>query len=544
MLRALYSGVSGLINHQMKMDVLSNNIANVNTVGYKGGRINFSEALNQTLSSASPGRGTGYINPMQVGLGMKTSSIENVFQQGNLESTGVVTDMALEGEGFFMLRTNSGDFYTRAGQFFFNADGKLVNQRGLSVQGWMVSEETDQLGFGAGNLNDVIIDPNLISEAVESENVWLSGNLNAGLKTTAQERSMENALTEAGVNATGATLLNNLEQVSNPYIANDTIEINGTNPDGSTVAATYTYAAGDTVQQLVDAISAAYTGATASIVDGKITLTDDVPGTSSTTLTLSDGLLNTGEAQFPNFEITTPGAISTSRTSVVVYDSMGGSHNVIVDFTKTVNNGEWTWEATTSGDETIVSGGTGTISFDDAGNMTSFLFDDGSTELVLDPGNGANLMNLTLHAESGSDYKGISQFESLSTLNVREQDGRATGSLIGLTIGYDGMISGSFSNGAIDTIAKIGIATFSNNGGLSDMGDGVYQESLASGAVSVRDLEIGDTTAIISGALEMSNVDLAKEFTEMITTQRGFQASSKVITTSDQILDELIRLKR
>jgi len=481
MLRALYSGVSGLINHQMKMDVLGNNIANVNTVGYKGGRINFSEALNQTLSSASPGRGTGYINPMQVGLGMKTSSIENVFQQGNLESTGVITDMALEGEGFFMLKTNSGDFYTRAGQFFFNADGKLVNQRGLAVQGWMVNDDTTQLGFGAGNLNDVIIDPNLISEAVETEHVWLSGNLNAGLETSAEVWAMGSALTEAGVDATGATLLNNLEQVSTPYVAGDTIEISGSNPDGTAVSATYTYAVGDTVQQLADAISAAYTGATASVVDGQITLTDDVAGTSSSSVSLSNGAANTGEITLPNFVNTNPGTTGTSRTSVVVYDSMGGSHNVIVDFTKTVNNGEWTWEASTSGDETIISGGTGTLSFDDAGVMTSFLFDGGFTELTLDPGNGANMMEVSLHAESGTDYSGISQFESLSTLNVREQDGRSTGSLIGLTIGYDGMISGSFTNGAIDNIAKIGIATFSNNGGLSDMGDGIYQESLASG---------------------------------------------------------------
>lgn len=544
MLRALYSGVSGLINHQMKLDVLGNNIANVNTVGYKSGRINFSEALNQTLSSASPGRGTGYINPMQVGLGMKTSSIENLFAQGNLEATGVITDMALEGEGFFMLKTNSGNFYSRAGQFFFNADGKLVNQRGLAVQGWMVNEETSQVGFGQGNLSDVVIDPNLISEALETENVWLSGNLNAGLETTAEVWTMGSALTEAGVDATGATLLNNLEQVSTPYVAGDTVEISGTNPDGSAVSVTYTYAAGDTVQQLIDAISAAYTGATATISDGQITLTDDVAGESSSSLSLSNGAANTGIIVFPNFVNTNPGATGTSRTSVVVYDSMGGSHNVIIDFTKTATNGQWTWEASTSGDETILSGGSGTITFNDAGVMTSFLFDGGEDELTLDPGNGAQTMNVALHAETGTDYSGISQYESLSTLTVRDQDGRSTGSLVGLTIGYDGMISGSFSNGAIDNIAKIGIATFSNNGGLSDMGDGLYQESLASGNVNVRGLEIGDSSAIISGALEMSNVDLAKEFTEMITTQRGFQASAKVITTADQILDELLRLKR
>ncbi len=176
--------------------------------------------------------------------------------------------------------------------------------------------------------------------------------------------------------------------------------------------------------------------------------------------------------------------------------------------------------------------------------MTSFLYDGGVDAITLDPGNGAESMDIALHAETGNDYSGISQFDSLSTLNVREQDGRATGSLVGITIGYDGAISGSFSNGAIDSIAKVALAKFKNTGGLSDLGDGIYQESLASGKVEIQDLEVGDPTAIISGSLEMSNVDLSKEFTEMITTQRGFQASAKVITTADQILDELIRLKR
>ncbi len=347
MLRSLYSGVSGLINHQMKMDIIGNNIANINTVGYKGGRINFSEALNQTLSNSTPGRGTGYINPMQVGLGMKTASIENIFTQGNLENTGIITDMALEGEGFFVLSSTSGDYFTRAGQFYFNADGKLVNQRGLAVQGWMYNDNTNTVGFGAGNMSDIVIDPNLISEAVETENVWLSGNLNAGLETVAEVWNMGSALTEAGANATGATLLNNLEQVSTPYVAGDTIVISGTDSDGTPVSATYTYAAGDTVQDLADAISAAYSGATATITDGKIVLTDDVAGTSSTTISLSNGTGNTGSITLPNYVNTVPGVTGTSRTSVVVYDSLGGSHNIIIDFTKTTMDGQWTWEAST-----------------------------------------------------------------------------------------------------------------------------------------------------------------------------------------------------
>lgn len=544
MLKSLYAGVSGLRNHQMKMDVLGNNIANINTVGYKGGRINFSEALCQTISNATPSRGTGFINPMQVGLGMKTSSIENIFTQGGLESTGITTDLALEGDGFFVVKSDDNQMYTRAGQFFFNLEGRLVNQRGLAVQGWMLSDAVVEAGLGSANLSDIVIDSNMISEAEETDNVYLTGNLNAGLETTTEVWTTGSALTEAGVDATAASLLNNLDQTTTPLIAGDTIEIVGTNPDGSAVSSTYTYVAGDTVQQLLNAIDAAYTGATSSIVDGNIVLTDAAAGDSSTTISLSNGAANTGAVNIASFANTTPGETATANTSVVVYDSLGAAHNLFVEFTKTTTDGEWTWQATTSGDETITGGGSGRAVFDSAGALVSFTYDGNVNELTMDPNNGANIFSFSLHTETTDEYTGLSQFDSLSTLNVREQDGRATGSLLGVTINRDGTISASFSNGEIESIAKIAMAKFATNGGLSDLGDGMYQESIASGEEQIISLEDNLTTSIVSGALEMSNVDLAKEFTEMIITQRGFQANAKVITTSDQLLEELVRIKR
>ncbi|HHE55158.1 MAG TPA: flagellar hook-basal body complex protein, partial [Caldithrix abyssi] len=276
MLRSLLSGVSGLRNHQMRMDVIGNNIANINTVGFKGGRLNFSEALSQTIGT--------YLNPMQIGLGMKTTSIENLFSQGSLEQTGVLTDMAIEGDGFFVLNAGEVRVLTRAGQFFFDADGKLVNHRGLAVQGWMMTDQNKSLGFGTGNLSDISIDMNMVSEPKETKNIWLSGNLNAGLKTTNEVWTLGSALTIGGANADATTDLNSLDQVSTPLVAGDTIEISGTNPDGSTVTATYTYTAGDTVQDLLDAINAAFSGATATIENGKIVLTDTEAGESSTTI--------------------------------------------------------------------------------------------------------------------------------------------------------------------------------------------------------------------------------------------------------------------
>ncbi len=540
MLRSLLSGVSGLRNHQMRMDVIGNNIANINTVGFKSGRLNFSEALSQTIGLAN----ATYINPMQIGLGMKTTSIENLYSQGSLEQTGVLTDMAIEGDGFFVLNAGEVRVLTRAGQFFFNADGKLVNHRGLAVQGWMMTDENQALGFGTGNLSDISIDMNMVSEARETQNIWLSGNLNAGLKTTNEVWTLGSALTVGGANADTTTDLNSLDQIATALVPGDTIEISGTNPDGTTVSATYTYNTGDTIQDLLDAINAAFTGASATFEDGKIVLTDTEAGDSSTTIRLTNGTGNTGRIDLANFVNTVAGETGRAKTSVVVYDSLGASHNVILEFTKTANPNEWTWVAKTTGDEQILAGSSGRATFNEAGMLTSFTFDNGDTQLQIDPNNGAEILSIDLHAESGEGRMGLTQFDSLSTVSVKEQDGRAVGRLVSLTIDNKGVINGTFSNGENVSLAKIALAQVPNKGGLLQLGEGLYQASVASGPEQIVELDDKSITSIVSGALEMSNVDVSKEFTDMITTQRGFEASARVITTADQMLDELIRLKR
>ncbi len=665
MLKALNSGVSGLRNHQMKIDVLGNNIANVNTVGFKGGRIMFSEALNQTLQNATPGVGTGFINPMQVGLGMNTSSIENVFTQGGLENTGVITDLALEGDGFFMVKSGDSDLYTRAGNFFFNADGKLVNQKGMAVQGWMLNGQQAVGGLGVGNTEDLIIDTGYVSPAEATQNIYLSGNINAGNRTIAEIWQSPSAFADkaivsgtaaapafplvitAGTNddltvniqdnatstisgditlaagsyadldalvtqiniqiaatpnistrveavnnggtlqfqqlngvetttitlndgtnsalasigftngdsdtaaiADGTTPLNSLLGVSTfseSMVAGDTIEISGTNPDGSVVTSTFTYGAandGTTLGELAAVIQSSYSGVTVTVESGSLVVTDNVAGDSSTTVNLANGSNNTGSVTFPGFTNTTPGNTGTATTSVLVYDSLGASHNVIIEFTNTENANEWTWQASTTGDASIASGGAGRVTFDENGSMTSFSYDGGVSQLTLNPGNGADQVDMLLHAESSDEFSGLSQFDAVSSLNVRDQDGKSTGTLIGITIDRGGVISGSFSNGDISSMAKIALAQFPNNIGLSDLGDGLYATSIASGDPQILDPSAAATSSIVSGALEMSNVDLANEFTELITAQRGFQANAKIITTADSILDEVIRLKR
>ncbi len=664
MLKSLFSGVSGLRNHQMKIDVLGNNIANVNTIGFKGGRIMFSEALNQSIKSANSG-----VNPMQVGLGMNTSSIENIWSQGGLETTGVATDLAIEGRGFFVVKNGDARMFTRAGNFFFNSNGKLVNHKGFAVQGWTLDPNSTQQtfgGLGLGNTGDITIDTSYTAPAVSTENVWLSGNINAGNRTVAEVwQSPESFINKAIVTGSGAppafpltinagvndqftvtiqdnatsqiqadltltagayadmdalvaelnsqiaatsnistrleavnnggtlefhqangnvntsitmtegngglaalgfntgdtataaqadatTELNNLLNVTNGLqglVAGDTIEISGTNPDGSIVTSVFTYGTGvgqdgTTLGDLATVLESSYSGVTVSIDSGNLVVTDNVAGESSTTINLTNSTTNTGTVTFPGFTNTVPGHTGTATTSVIVYDSLGGSHNLVVEFTNTGNANEWIWAASTTSGATIASGGSGRVTFDDSGHMTAFSYNGGVSQLTLNPGNGAEQLNLLLHGEGSEEFSGLTQFDAVSTLSVRDQDGRATGTLTGISIDRDGLITGSFSNGEVTAMAKVALAQFANELGLSDAGDGLYGASATSGDPQILKPEDDFSSSVVSGALEMSNVDLAKEFTEMITAQRGFQANAKVITTADTILDELIRLKR
>lgn len=658
MLRSLYAGVSGLRSHQSKLDVLGNNISNVNTVGFKGGRIVFSEALNQTLARGSKNSGTGFLNPAQVGLGVQVSSVDRMFSQGALENTGNVTDLAIEGEGFFVLRGGDRQLFTRAGNFYLDANGNFVNQNGLRVQGWMLTGDQEIINYGASNLQDIVLDSNISSKATATKNVWLSGNLNAGLTPDAQVWSSSSAVTTkatvtgtpiagavnvvAGTNDTFAielsggsaavsesltltagayadaaalvaeintqiaananlagnleaivdggavklrsldnnsnavitvrsgandvlgdlgfstgdtgsagsdaainTELNDLLQTTTNMVAGDTIEIRGTNPDGSAVTATFTYGTdGTAVQDLLTVINATFTGTTATFTDGQIVMTDTVPGDSESSIYLTNGTANTGGINIPGFANTVPGFTGRSSTSVVVYDSLGDAHNLIIEFTKTANAGEWTWDVTTSGDESVIGGGTGRAVFNEFGVLTSFTYDNNASQLVLDPGNDAANILIDLNPSGDKDFSGLTQFASNSTLNVREQDGRTNGELQGLLIDERGVLTGTFSNGETRDLARLAMAQFGNNHGLVDLGDGLNEESVSSGEADIFSPDGNQAVSIVSGALELSNVDLSKEFTELIVAQRGFQANAKVITTADTIIDEVIRIKR
>lgn len=408
MMRSLFSGVSGLKNHQTRMDVIGNNIANVNTVAFKAGRVNFEDILSQTVEGArSPQTGgMGGVNPKQVGLGMGISSIDTLFTPGSLQSTDNPTDFAVQGDGFFMVSDGSQVYYTRDGAFKTSADGALVNSNGFRLQGWMADAD--------GNIDS--------TQALQSITIPVGAQMKP--KATAQ-------------------------------IA----------------------------------------------FEGNL----DANATSG----------------------------SQWITSVQVYDSLGNSHNLTITFEKSgTTANEWDWEATLDGG--TIPGGTGTITFNPDGSINT-----GGTGTA-----AFTLMPVAQNISLSIDFSQLTQFGGNPTAYINFQDGYEAGSLDMVSTDSGGVLTGIFTNGQSKALAQIALATFSNPGGLLKEGGNLYQISNNSGLPNIGTADSGGRGSIAVGKLEMSNVDLAQEFTNMIVTQRGFQANSRVITTSDEMLQDLINIKR
>jgi flagellar hook protein FlgE len=415
-LRSLFAGVSGLRNHQLMMDVIGNNIANVNTIGFKAGRTTFSELYAQTLKSATqPVLNNGGTNPIQVGVGISVNTLDTLFSQGNIETTGQTTDLAISGPAFFVVNKDGKTLYTRVGTFQLDSTGKLVNPGDGSVLQGKMADAMGVIPSGTA-LQDIQIALDTQSPARATSTVKFAGNLDS------------------------------------------------------------TAAVGD-----------------------------------------------------------------TASASVSVFDSLGNRQTVTLTFTKTADN-NWSWAATVPAPATVTAGA-GTIVFNNDGTLNTFT----GNPLTINPNDGAAGMSITLDvgtptAAPPGVFAGITQTAGSSSITPREQDGYAAGALSNISIDANGRTLGTFTNGTVLTLAQVMLAEFANPGGLMRTGDNCYDISGNSGTPAV--ISPGDTSKIQSGALEQSNVDLADEFTKMITAQRGFQANARVITTSDQFLQEVVDLKR
>ncbi len=273
----------------------------------------------------------------------------------------------------------------------------------------------------------------------------------------------------------------------------------------------------------------------------------DIGGGGVTVSTGQDGLV--GDPDGSTGTLTSSTLVIDTRdtqhaTSITAYDSQGGKHTITITFTKSWQNNEWYWDTSTSSSEVIRSGGSGSINFNPDGSLASFSFDGGATSLRIDPNNGSEEMNINLLVGSPAGFDGLTGFASQSTAAARSQDGYGLGVLSNISIDAAGTITGMFTNGVSRILAQIYIAEFNNPAGLLKVGRNFYQSSANSGNAILGIAGSGSSSSITSGALEISNVDLAQEFTSMIVAQRGFQANARVITTSDDMLNELVSLKR
>jgi len=422
MLRSMYAAISGLRNHQTMMDVVGNNIANINTTGFKSSSTVFTEVLSQTIRGAGAASNqAGGSNPSQIGLGSRVAAITSSFSQGALQRTNRSTDFAIQGDGFFSIDQGGERMYTRAGSFSVDSLGRLVTQDGGLVLGWQAQNDTIPTNSPIGPITIPVGD---LIPPVRTSVINLGGNL----------------------------------------------------PSDASIGT--------------------------SIVTG-----------------------------------------------VDVYDAQGAPTDLRFEFTKTATD-EWTVVA-----RYLDSAGTlqptppaagqalagGVLTFGPTGLLTS------GGPLTVPAGFMPSFPTETIEVDLGvaGQPNQLSQYGRISSVAINDQDGQSAGSLNGFTVGQDGVLVGSYTNGRTRRIGQLALTTFANPEGLEKAGGSTnYRATVNSGLPQTGVAGQAGRGFISGGALEMSNVDLAQEFTSLIVAQRGFQANSRVVSTSDEMLQEVVNLKR
>ncbi len=533
---ALASGISGLKTSQAALNVIGDNLANLNTPGFKSSRVTFSDELSQVLRAAQApiSGGAGGKNPLQIGTGARVASIDVNYAQGGLDPTGRPFDLAIQGDGFFIVTDGTTDFYTRVGAFNLDQNNDLVDSAtGFKVKGVSAT---------------INVPVNTVVPANATTLVNLAGNLDSATSTGAvnQVVTATSPFTVAGpLPATQGTALGSLLQTAGGYVIGDIINVTGDETNGTNVNTSFVFGAandGTTLGDLRTFISASYGSATATIdASGNIVLTADAPGSSNHIVTLADAVGNTGGTAFPGFSITTAGSGSTFVTTVPVFDAQGKSYPVTLTFNKTTAN---TWAVTATMrpvDGSVTSFGITAINFNTDGSFASIT---GTTALTITLPAGAGTQVVNLNLGLANAFNGITQLSATSSAAAVSQDGFGAGFFLSSSVNADGTIDALFTNGQTQTLDQIQLATFANPAGLEKQGRNLLIPSVSSGQAVLRLAGSGSTGSITSGSLEGSNVDIAEEFTKLIVSQRAFQANARTITTTDEVLQELVNIVR
>lgn len=454
MMRSMYSAVSGLRIHQSKMDTIGNNIANVNTVGFKKGQVTFQEVFSQVVRGASaPNGGKGGTNPQQIGMGAATGSINTIHTKGPGQRTDNPTDLMIDGEGFFVVSddTNFNNrYYTRAGNFTLDRDGNLTTADGLKVLGYNAEN-----GEITGDVTNIKINMSETKAPTATENIIFKGNLDSRV-AEGTEQKVDTVITDSLGNAYTVTF--NLVKQTGNHTWNMSVD------------------------RITDQATGNYIETPQDVIDGN------------------------------SLEI-----IFDDKGELKSIDGNDLDASPITDFTTLLN-----------------------IPNDIEFNLNK----DGET-LATPTTPGGSFKVITIFDSQNEDtYGDMSQYANEMGIKPYAQDGNNSGTLEGFSIDATGTVVGVFTNGERKALGQIMLAKFDNPMGLQKLGGNMFVDTRNSGEAQYGGASIGGFGAISPGNLEMSNVDISLEFTEMITTQRGFQANSRIITTSDEMLQELVNMKR
>ncbi|MBN1796305.1 MAG: flagellar hook-basal body complex protein [Sedimentisphaerales bacterium] len=550
---ALSSGVTGLQAHQKMLDIAGHNLANINTTAFKSSRIVFSEILAETIKKASqPSTNVGGTNPQQMGSGVSVSGITPNMSQGNLISTGNPLDLAVEGEGYFVVNDGDQNMYSRAGSFAVDANSFLVDPAtGYRVQRIGATGESD--GFQVAGINDIQVPYDVAIPAQGTSLLKVAGNLSADavLDTPQAQKIGSNITYTTGGStlATSTTTIENLDQFTGT-VGSGVITISGYLPEGTYFSNPMSVPAGTEMGDLIDAINielaASASGATAELVNGQIRVTDTETGVSYTDLSLSyaDGSSTLETPAY--FEVLTAGGDEVKNVNITIYDSLGGKHAFSGAFVRTDTTNEWDFLlSSVSGDvynidmdERRISG----ITFDTNGALNTIPANANfQITWVQDP---STEQTVEVQMGTAGKWDGLTQFSGSSTAVAKEQDGYESGKLTSVSVNNGGVLVGAFSNGMKKDVATLQVALFQNSQGLENVGGGYFISSANSGSAVATQALIGGAGTIHGSSLEKSNADVATEFVNMIQAQSGFQANARTITVANDILRELTNLIR
>lgn len=554
MMRSMYSAVSGLKTHQTRMDVIGNNIANVNTVAFKSSSVTFSDILYQTTSNASGANattGTGGVNAKQIGLGTTAAATKvSITSAGASETTGNPFDIRLTDKNstnFFIVNNGSENVFTRSGSFYVDGSGNLcMSSTGYTVMGWQVDETTGEIRKDTVSALRIMQEKNLTSAPEATTQATIAGVLDendADVKSDAGKVMNLNFYDNLGyqytakfaIKATGTDGKYTVELTSILDSNNKNIIDGWSQADISSLFGTVDTNAVVGKYKFADGFKTNGNKIIAATKDGEVELTDKGNGTFTGNSTTTGATYTYKLSDiYDGLSATIQGYIENGKK-----DEKGNPYNYSIDKA----TGEVTVTTTKASHELEFDTATG--KFKSIGNEPKSVTLNLNT-LTNGFNTNGNFSNINVDFTQCLNYSGKSTIGAdAGAVDGTTGKGRKLGAMTGIFIDTSGRIYGTYDNGNTELLGQIAVAQFSNASGLEKVGESCYRTTLNSGEFDGIGVEISaDGSSMTTGELEMSNVDLSSEFTSMITTQRGFQANSRVITTSDTLLEELVNLKR